>query len=206
EDLRGHESDISADVPSTSPEPSSGSTSASQASAGQSAIDAQIQALASYAQNFEVSEYKSVMDRRVSQTMEALIAIGHYVAGYPGRKNLLWISSSFPIRLDGFLFQADRPQDDRGYATYGAQIRRAAGILSDAKIAVYPVNPAGVQPHAIYGADARPRNYSGRGMGDTMAREITMLGGEDLTMRTVAEDTGGAVCNGTNDLSECLTR
>lgn len=206
ENLRGHEQDITADVPSTSPEPNTGSSAASQATAGQSAINAQIQALAMAAQNFELVEYQSVMDRRVFQTLEALIAIGHYVAGYPGRKNLLWISSSFPIKLDGSLLQTDRPQDDKGYASYGAQIRRAAGILSDAKIAVYPVNPAGVQPHAIYGADARPRNYSGRGMSDTMTREITMLGAEDLTMRTVAEDTGGAVCNFTNDLSECLTR
>lgn len=206
ENLRGHGSDISADVPSTNPQPSSGSSSGSQTTAGQSAINAQIQALANAAQNFEVSEYQSVMERRVFLTMEALISIGHYVAGYPGRKNLLWVSSAFPIKLDGFLLQTDRPQDDKGYASYGAQIRRAASILSDAKIAVYPVNPAGIQPHAIYGADARPRNYSGRGMSETMTREIVQLGAEDLTMRTVAEDTGGAVCNGSNDLAECLTK
>ncbi len=214
-DLQGHEQDVNggggASQSSGGSTPAAGASSPSVGTASanqgaQSAINAQIQALSMAAQNSEMSEYKSVMDRRVFLTMEALIAIGHYVAGYPGRKNLLWISSAFPVKLDGLLFQTDRDQDDKGYATYGAQIRRAASILSDAKIAVYPVNPAGIQPHAIYGADARPRNYSGRGMGDTMSREIAQLGAEDLTMRTVADATGGAVCNGSNDLSECLKR
>jgi len=131
-----------------------------------------------------------------------MTSIAHYVAGYPGRKNLLWISSSFPIKLDGASFG----MDDKGYANYEAQIRRAANALSDAKIAVYPVNPAGVQPHAIYGADAVPRNYSGPGMGATMTREIVNLGAQDRSMRKIADETGGEVCNGTNDISECLTK
>jgi VWFA-related protein len=212
ENLQGHESDITGGAAAAGPSATaSGGSSpaagtASQAQAAQSAINAQIQALADAAQGIEQSEYKATMDHRVSETLQALIAIGHYVAGYPGRKNLLWISGAFPFELNGYMLQTDKLQDDKGYASYGAQIRRAANALSDAKIAVYPVNPAGVQPHAIYGADARPRNYSGPGMAATMAREIGNLGAQDLTMHVIADDTGGAVCNGTNDVSECLTR
>lgn len=216
ENLRGHEVDVTGGTGATQGSAPGSAQSGSSAGAGQSAIDAQIQAMADFAQGMEVAEFKTNMDRRVQQTMDALITIGHYVAGYPGRKNLLWISSSFPIKLNGYVldtghvhtsaFSDINAATGEGYAAYGAQIRQAASILSDAKIAVYPVNPQGVQPHAIYGADAVPRNYSGAGMGATMSREIVMLADQDKTMRVLAEDTGGAVCNGTNDLGECLTK
>lgn len=183
ENLRGHESDITGSL---------------------SVVDAQIQAMADSVQKLELSEYKQQLDLRMFLTLEALTSLGHYVAGYPGRKNLIWISSAFPIKLNGTLLTTGA--DDRGYASYAAQIRRATSILSDAKIAIYPVNPAGVQPHAIYDADAVPRNYSGPGMAATMSREIVMLADQDETMRVIAQDTGGVVCNGSNDLGECLTK
>ncbi len=166
------------------------------------------------------------MDRRVEITAEALTSIGRYVAGYPGRKNLLWISSNFPIKLNGSLLAAGSPRlsavenrpidsadnsptlvdDDSGYSSYAAQIRRTANVLSDAKVAVYPINPAGVQPHALFEAETRPRDYSAQGTADTLSREITMLADEDRTMRVVAEDTGGVVCSGSNDLGDCIRK
>ncbi len=128
ENLRGHESDITGAM---------------------SPVNAQIEALAELMQSLELAEYKQQMGARVSGTLQSLIDIGHYVAGYPGRKNLLWISSSFPIKLNGLMFQFKVWQDDKGYAKYDAKVTRAATVLSDAKVAVYPINPAGVQPHAV---------------------------------------------------------
>ncbi len=37
--------------------------------------------------------YQSTDEIRVHQTTEAMVSIGRYVAGYRGRKNLLWIST-----------------------------------------------------------------------------------------------------------------
>jgi VWFA-related protein len=45
---------------------------------------------------FEQETYASTMDIRVRETLDSLRAIARYLGGYPGRKNLLWVSSSFP--------------------------------------------------------------------------------------------------------------
>jgi VWFA-related protein len=58
---------------------------------------------------------------RALRTATALQAIAHYVGRLPGRKNLVWVSSSFP-------FSADAEQ-----------------VLSDADIAVYPVDAMGLR-------------------------------------------------------------
>src|SRR5581483_3681733 len=181
--------------------------------AGAEVIDWQIHELASSASRMELEQRKLAMDYCVRWTLQALLDIGHYVGGYPGRKNLFWISNAFPIKLNGLLLQVALKGYDpigfamgAGYADYQAQIRRATSVLSDAKMAIYPVNPGGVQPHAVYRADVRPSDTSGPGMSDAMSDEIVTLADEDKTMRVVAEDTGGAVCNGSNDLAECFTR
>jgi len=58
---------------------------------------------------------------RALRTATALKAIAHYVGRLPGRKNLVWVSSSFP-------FSADAEQ-----------------ALSDANVAVYPVDAMGLR-------------------------------------------------------------
>ncbi|HEY2115984.1 MAG TPA: VWA domain-containing protein, partial [Candidatus Angelobacter sp.] len=39
-------------------------------------------------------------DQRVAITADALQAIAHYLSAYPGRKNLIWLSASFPLALN----------------------------------------------------------------------------------------------------------
>ena len=38
-------------------------------------------------------------DQRVAMTLEALNYLGRYLAGVPGRKNLIWFASSFPVTV-----------------------------------------------------------------------------------------------------------
>jgi VWFA-related protein len=59
-------------------------------------------------QQFEREVYAFQMDVRIAETLDALRALARHVAGYPGRKNLLWISSSFPVSIN--------PDIDLGFA------------------------------------------------------------------------------------------
>lgn len=165
---------------------------------------------------FEQEVYSSEMDLRVERTIEALISLGRHVGGYPGRKNLLWISSSFPIYLAPIIDESATPVSETSYAAldtgdvglrnYWSKLKVLASVLSEAKVAVYPINPAGVQVSSMFEADNRIRDHSARGIGDTLRRETMMRGNEQDTMQILAEGTGGQVCTGTNDLGECIRK
>ena len=88
---------------------------------------------------FEQENYAFLMDMRVKETVSALRSIALHVAGYPGRKNLLWISSSFPIALNPEVNSFDPSRD------YGTQMEDLANVLGEAKVAVYPIDPGGLQ-------------------------------------------------------------
>src|SRR5271169_6298481 len=48
-------------------------------------------------QNFEKEEYAITVDLRAKETLGAMYQIGQYLSGIPGRKNLIWVSDSFPV-------------------------------------------------------------------------------------------------------------
>ena len=161
---------------------------------------------------FEQDVYASSMDMRAQQTIDALVALGRHVAGYPGRKNLLWISTSFPIYLSPLIDDSGKPiteftgLESAGIRNYGPRLQLLANVLSEAKVAVYPMNPAGVQAPTLFDAATRVRDSSGRGTGDSLRRDTMMRGNEQDTMQILAEGTGGRVCAGTNDLGECIRK
>jgi len=161
---------------------------------------------------FEQEVYASSMDMRVQQTIEALVSLGRHVAGYPGRKNLLWISTSFPIYLSPLIDDSGKPiteitgLNDTGLRNYWPQLQMLTSVLSEAKVAVYPINPAGVQVPALFEAVNRVRDYSGRKTGESLQRETVMRANEQDTMQAIAEGTGGKICTGNNDLADCVRR
>src|SRR5205807_7008993 len=48
---------------------------------------------------FKDQEIIAQTDMRVTITLDALRRIGRYLAGYPGRKNLVWVSAAFPTTV-----------------------------------------------------------------------------------------------------------
>jgi len=153
-------------------------------------------------QQFERETYAMQMDMRVQETLGALRAIARHVAGYPGRKNLLWISSSFPIAID--------PDVDLGFAgfrNYADQMAEVVNALAEAKLAVYPMDPAGLQVSSVFQAGTRMRgSASGPAIQGRMDREDRSRFNREDSTKVLAEQTGGIVCVNNNDLGECVRK
>lgn len=149
-------------------------------------------------QQFEEQTYAATVDLRVQETLDALTSIARHVAGYPGRKSLLWISSSFPLLLEPDF------EELSAFRQYASQMQRVADILAEAKIAVYPVDPAGPQPQPFFQAGTPLRDSALRNPVQTLNADEQLRMNTEATMETVAEQTGGLVCANNNDLGDCI--
>jgi VWFA-related protein len=155
-------------------------------------------------QRFEREQYADSMDIRVRMTLDALRVIARHVSGYPGRKNLIWLSSAFPLAItpDANLTMLAKFS---GMRDYNEEFTVVASALTDAQIAVYPVDPRGMETQALFDPESRGKSNPFSG-GATLSRESTVRFSTQESMQNIAEQTGGKVCLNNNDLAECVKR
>jgi len=153
-------------------------------------------------ERFEREAFASTMDIRVQATLDAFRAIARHLSGYPGRKNLLWISSSFPIQI-----APDADNQFNGLRNYDERMVEVTNALSDAKVAVYPLDAGGLQTQSYFQASSRVRGTpSGRSMGNSVQREDQGRFSKQQSMSLLADGTGGRICVNDNDLSDCVKK
>jgi VWFA-related protein len=92
---------------------------------------------------------------RVRATVSALVAIANHLGTRKGRKNLVWVSSSFPVSLGYDKFDLNWTNDTG--EGFDDDVRRAASALTDANIAVYPVDARGLARLGCQRKPGRPR-------------------------------------------------
>ena len=155
-------------------------------------------------QRFEREQYAESMDLRVKLTFDALRLIARHVNGYPGRKNLIWLSSAFPLAItpDANLTMVAKFS---GMRNYGAEMSAVASALTDAQIAVYPVDPRGMQTQALFDAQSRGK-ANPFSEGATLNRESSVRFLTQDSMENLAQQTGGQICMNNNNLSDCVKR
>ncbi len=164
------------------------------------------------------------LDERVSLTLAQLGALAGNLAGYPGRKNLIWLSEAFPAY---FVPSNQGVNGGSGIAatiqplvkSYQTQIDHAADLLSNAQVAVYPVDAATLVNRDAYSSLSNSDSngqYLGRstrgagrvGLGSQQATEIsrsTQAGTDShSTMNSVADQTGGKAFYNTNNLEKAI--
>lgn len=187
------------DTPGGAPDPQQGS----QGSGGGNS-DALLAMRALQLQRFEREQYAESMDIRVKITLDALRVIARHVSGYPGRKNLIWLSSAFPLAItpDANLTMVARFS---GIRNYSDDLAAVASALTDAQIAVYPVDPRGIETQALFDPESRGR-LNPFSEGATLGRESNVRFSNQESMQNLAEQTGGQVCLNNNDLAECVQR
>jgi VWFA-related protein len=134
---------------------------------------------------------------RIAMTLEALQYLARYLGGVPGRKNLIWFASSFPVTVFPTSAQRQAMTDRRVYAS---EVKETADLLTVSKVAVYPVGAEGiVQFHGIE-ADS----YEKPAMA-TYTAEAADRADKIMAMEQLAADTGGKAFYNTNDLNAAMT-
>ncbi len=147
-------------------------------------LDAQVIA------NFISHEQPIRMDQRVGDTLSALSALGAYLSAIPGRKNLIWFSSSFPISIG----DSDNLAAARNYE---GDLRKTADLLKLARVAVYPMDPGAVATPEMFSV---AKNEGGRDIFD----EASSTTDAHVTSDTLAEATGGRAFHSTTDLAGAI--
>ncbi|MEO7142877.1 MAG: VWA domain-containing protein [Bryobacteraceae bacterium] len=139
---------------------------------------------------------------RVEQTVAAMQAIAEHVKQVPGRKNLIWISGSFPfsIGLDEPLSTTNPAREHRAF---NDEIESAARAMNDANVAIYPVDARGLVGMPSMGADARLNPARPGRNGQPPKQQSFTPTGLD-TMEELALRTGGRPFYNTNDIQNAI--
>ena len=147
---------------------------------------------------------------RASMTFQALMYLGHYLSGIPGRKNLIWFSGSFPIVVVptaeqvAALTKSVHPEDL-------ARVKQTAELFTASQIAVYPINAQGMMMDHVGEASAFAADGGGGHMGsqsDSAMSPYSAAAAERAAttdaMQQIATSTGGKAFYNTNDLGAAL--
>ncbi len=158
---------------------------------------------------FQAEQVSQQTDLRVRLTLEALVSIARTLSGYPGRKNLIWVSETFPIVIipDGNLASGASSMRD-----YSASVAAAATILTDAQVAVYPVDAKGLTNAGFYSVGSNTTSTGqyvgntvrGGGLGAELSKESDQNVATRSTMNDLAERTGGKAFYNGNDLDNSI--
>jgi VWFA-related protein len=159
---------------------------------------------------------------RMYLTLNALDTLARAVSGYPGRKNLIWLSADFPVafgpdltpysvaRSDQSPGRARNPQV-RDLEKEAVPLHQTAALLAAARMAVYPIDVRG-QVSLGTGFDvSTSTSYIGAGdMPDAAAgahmRQMNDMWDAHEAMSDIARETGGRAFYGTNDLKDAMSR
>jgi VWFA-related protein len=146
-------------------------------------------------------------DLQIRYTLDTLNALGVYLAGIPGRKNLIWFAGSIPwtINPDFSLVTSVTSRVD-----YTKELRNLSQVLTVGRIAVYPVAAGGLITPPGYDANSPNSAYARAGNGNAFAREDMAEqmneAGVHMSIQNLAEATGGRAIYNTNGLSGAVAK
>ncbi len=171
--------------------------------------------LAATLQGMQAEQYVTDTSERAARTLDSMMLLARYLSGISGRKNLVWLSASFPIALSLGPLYSD-PQVSNPNYTY--KIKRATNLLADAQVAVYPVDVRGLQvfsagldsgaavggPRNFDPPDPRNPNAAQVPNGIPQGTNFVDMAAEQDTLTQFAVATGGKAFFNTNDIREAI--
>jgi VWFA-related protein len=156
-------------------------------------------------QQFEAETQTQQTRLRMIYTLQAMDELARYLAAFPGRKNLIWFSGSFPLNI----FPDESLQDPFGpMADFEDDVRKTTEQMARSRVVVYPVDGRGLFVNPALSASqsgaSLVRNPSAFTNSDRKFFEQTAA--EHATMDMIAEETGGKAFYNTNGLKEAVQK
>jgi VWFA-related protein len=177
-------------------------------------VGAQAAALLSQMEN---NERDFRQDQQVQITEDAFTAIAQFLMPLPGRKNLLWLSGSFPLSV---LPEGSAANTDQSQRNYTESQKKVADLLNLSHTSVYAIDVRGLMINSVFSASSRI-NLQARGGGSGVAntapsqanpattqqqRFSSSQAAEHATLSNLAAETGGEAFFNTNGLKEAFTK
>lgn len=171
--------------------------------------------------DFMNEQAKFAIDIREQRTVAAMKLLSRRMAGYPGRKNLIWVSAGFPIEITSQVVQMSTDSDAlaqnavssapqvRVEKNYESDVHQLAAELTDAQISVYSVDARGLIGSAASDATTQGTNEAGllrlgADYGSQIARSSTANQSTQDTLLTLSSESGGLLFKNHNDISGAL--
>ncbi len=147
-----------------------------------------------------------ILQTKATSLKDALTEIAHHLAKVPGRKNLVWVSGSFPLFVRRATYNLD----------FTPEMQAAGKALNDANVAIYPVDARGLAGTlTLPGSVANAEMGGGRGCNPSAGPCMPgiMPGpagvGEPTgfdTMNALASLTGGRAFYNTNGIEDSIAK
>ena len=152
-------------------------------------------------QQFQADTVTGQTDVRVRETLDALNQLAEYLSGIPGRKNLIWLSGSFPLAIspDSSLYSSFR-----AIANYREDVEKTCDLLTQARVAVYPVGAQGLRGAEEFSA-ANTYVTAGQAQSTQWSKGKNEMYQEYGSMDEIADQTGGRAYEETNQLADAVT-
>jgi VWFA-related protein len=152
-------------------------------------------------------------DDRAYRTLANLQQLAVFLQGFPGRKNLIWFSESFPLVLFGVAPSQFAGTDTRTETRFEGDMKKTVDLLTAARVAVYPVDARGTSTNGIYQAGSTfppvttsPAEVTGPNgaQSQSLLSEGTLRNADQEAMKTLARDTGGRAFVNTNGFTQVI--
>jgi VWFA-related protein len=144
------------------------------------------------------------LEARRQLTLDSLNQLGRYLGQLPGRKNLLWFASSFPISI---LPNGEEPESTR--AGYVDEFRETVNLLAHNQVAVYPIDSRGLTTEPLFTSSNANTGGGGRSNPVVPSQPTTFYtnaADRRAAMEDIANATGGQAFGNSNDLKQAASR
>ncbi len=141
---------------------------------------------------FEADQTSMRTDLRVKMTLQAMDELAAYLKLVPGRKNLIWVSGSFPVAI---YRNETLPAPLEPEREYSQELAWTAALMSAARVAVYPVEAEGLTE--LPSTSAMESSSDSANVMNNNAMQALARGGKAKNGMNLTSSTTGTVMPGT---------